>query len=112
MILVRSDWPNVNPCFSLELRRGQHVDGIILGMRTDEFHESYLPAKSKATTRRWFPPATSNLTRSRFSTLALGAACLTSSVDIQCAALTSLYQRSRETFVSGWSAHDLVLCIS
>ncbi len=57
--------------------------------------------KSKAATRRWFPPAASNLTRSRFGTLAFGAAFWTSSVDARCAALASLCQRSSATFASG-----------
>src|SRR5207244_4021252 len=52
-------------------------------------------------TRRWFPPAISNLTRSRFSTLAFEAGFCTSSVEVQCAALTSSYQRPSETFAPG-----------
>jgi hypothetical protein len=31
--------------FPLELRRGQRVDAVILGVRADEFHKSYLPAE-------------------------------------------------------------------
>ncbi len=59
--------------------------------------------KSKATTRRKFPPAISNLTRSRFNTFDFGAALCTSSVEVQCAALTSLCQRSSVTLASGCS---------
>ena len=31
--------------FPLELRGGQHVDAVILGVRADEFHEGYLSAE-------------------------------------------------------------------
>ena len=31
--------------FPLELRSGQCVDAVILHMRSDEFHEGYLPAE-------------------------------------------------------------------
>jgi hypothetical protein len=83
-------------------------------MRTDEFHESYLPAKVEGNHQAVVPSRDLEpyALAVQYLILALGAACLTSSVDIQCAALTSLCQRSRKTFVSGWSAHDLVLCIT
>src|SRR6516225_7383304 len=59
--------------------------------------------KSKATTKRLFPPATSNLARSRFNTFDFGAALWTSSIELQCAALMSRYQRSSATRASGCS---------
>src|ERR1700674_2287597 len=65
------------------------------------FTKAICRRKSKATTRRKFPPAISNLTRSRLGTFAFGAALRTSSAEVQWAAFVSRYQRSSEAFVSG-----------
>src|SRR6516164_6450641 len=67
------------------------------------FTKSTCRRKSKATTKRLFPPATSNLARSRFNTFDFGAALWTSSIELQCAALMSRYQRSSATRASGCS---------
>jgi hypothetical protein len=45
MIFVRADWPNLHHIFPSELRNGQSIDTIVLGMGADEFHEGYLPAE-------------------------------------------------------------------
>jgi hypothetical protein len=93
VIFVGADRPDFHALFSsLVLRYGQRVDAIVFSMSANELHEGHRRRKSKATTK--FPPATSNLARSRLSTFDFGAALWTSSIELQWAVLMSLYPRA------------------
>jgi hypothetical protein len=43
--------------FPLELRCGQHVDAVILGVRADKFHESDLPAEVESSHQTIISPS-------------------------------------------------------
>jgi hypothetical protein len=76
------------------LRYGQRIDAIVFGMGADELDEGDLPAEIERDHQAVIPS-------SRFSAFDLGAALWTSSIELQCAALMSPYQRSSATRVSG-----------
>jgi hypothetical protein len=83
------------------LRDGQSVDAVIFCVGADELDEDDLPTKLErrhqtiVSSRNFEPDALA------VQHLGLRSGSCTSSVDVQFAALTTLYQRSRATFAPG-----------
>ena len=45
VVFVRTDRPDLHQRFPLELRYGQNIDAVVLGMGANKLHEGYLPAE-------------------------------------------------------------------
>jgi hypothetical protein len=48
VVFVSANWPDIHELFHSELRYGQSVDAVVLGVGADEFHEGDLPTKIKS----------------------------------------------------------------